>query len=110
MTHDALRDYDELSPLDREQMRLAVEAEAMQERLDRSVDRALMLRELTAKELHVGSAVRLVGDTAGEVGSVIAVHLASQESGRIEELTVRWPDGEVAAYSPSEHAIELVLP
>jgi hypothetical protein len=101
-THDALVCFDRLSAADRDQARLAVEAEHLPAQLARLIDYPRgPARPFTLEEMTRGRSVQLEGDE-GATGRIESWE--SDENG-LQLIRVRWPDGALVEYAPQEQAL-----
>ncbi len=103
-THDGLRPYRELSAFDRDQLRLRVGWDELEGVLARSVMDAMMERELSEQDVHVGMPVYLSSEPS-EIGHIDSWTVADATTGRLDKISVRWPDGSVCSYCPTERSI-----
>lgn len=112
-THDALRPFEQLSALDREQLARCAGWREIEKALADAAAAVLGERELGAADMRVGLPVRLAegplrADLSRPLGWVVSWEVASPETGRLALVRVRWDDGEVVDYAPSEHELEIV--
>jgi hypothetical protein len=110
--HDAIGDYDKLTPFDREQIRECIRMEGLEEQLASAADTALRDPELSARQMRVGLPVRT--DDAGidpaeheakPIGRVVSWEVTNPETGRLGVIRVQWPDGAVVDYYAAERAL-----
>ncbi|MBZ0172471.1 MAG: hypothetical protein K8E66_08840 [Phycisphaerales bacterium] len=103
-THPALQPYEELALYWRHQLLMYLESELHAEQLVDAVEIVLGEPEWTVADVHVGMRVAFVSEP-GTVGLIASWDLADAESGALQTIRVRWPDGGVEEYCPAEHAL-----
>lgn len=105
MTHDAIRPYPDLTEEDREQLRLRVVWDELEEHLAEAVHDPLMERELSARDLYAGMRVKLCDHEDGPIGKVVSWRLMEGLTTVVEAISVQWPDGRVVEFCPAERVI-----
>lgn len=107
-THPALRPYAELCSLDRAQIRYMVTHRDCVEDLAFPAAEALDGCWHAIPGLRVGLRVRLVDGDPADIGTVVSFTPTASEPEIIDEVVVRWPNGDVVSYCPTEGEIAAV--
>jgi hypothetical protein len=107
-THNALKPFDELTALQKERLREAIElAECDVEQVLRHAGAvAMRTPPFCLVDMRVGREVKdgwVDGDSA--VGRITDWTVADEQTGRLATITVKWPDGSVVEYDASEDRI-----
>jgi RyR domain-containing protein len=96
-THNALCPFEELSPLERDQIAIGIENEELENTMTRCVDLCIQrgpAREFAAEEMRVGLRVRTTGEPA-DYGHVVSWEVEDAELGRLGNIRIQWDDGTV---------------
>ena len=111
--HDAIVDFDKLTPLDRHHTLIAIESLGIERQLERAVEYPRgPAREFSAEEMRRGLPVGLACSSDGAGGRPSGQERGLVESWEIEPATgllklirVRWADGTLSEHFPSEREL-----